>query len=1086
MRRQPYLAGIVAAAAAGFCSLANAAVRDTYVFVESTADYAEIAGTPIFAAGWDNGFSNQIDLPFPFVFDGITFTHLFVNPNGFVRLGGTRPSGDFGYSPISARNPNAPSSIAVLALDLEGQDAAASVSWTIVEGPNRRFVVQWKNAQPRDTSTAVTARLNFQLEFEEITHAMHLRYGPQEWLTATAGAAQIGIRGPVGNEPTTDWESLIGATWADRRRGASPFDRVAVGPSSLPTPGTRITIRLPQDEAVVSIGDLQAAEGDANETIFQVPGTVRDPLATALQVRLTTTDARATVLNQDYAPEPGSLFTIPARQTAFTIPIRVRGDLMPEGNEAFTLRIAPVSPATLVSASQSTITILDDDLDCSVVESFSTAVGPSTPPAGWKQVQLLGRAEELWRFDNPGNRNTGMTPPFAVFDSWFFGSNGSREDVALVSPAFDLSDADFVALRLKQQFDPQFNGQGRIEASVDGGATWPITLQDAFGTAIGSPGVPAETLIEAPLLAGSSNVQVRFRWAGSSSQYWAIDDVSLCTGTTPAGIRIVRGEDVVALENIGVANLPLRFDPPTPEELVVGYRFVPVTATAGEDYLATAEGELIVPAGASQANIPIALLDDAAIEAPEEVRLEVTSLSRAWASIDRASFRLTIRNDDAITTAPFLAFDAYNPATGAQWNKVVRSTSFPIGPLAESPYPGDRLWGGGDFRGNDFTRYYAFNNFLSPPFTDHAFTATDTQSGVVTVIGDDGGAIPPTATAMGVAWDRRGRRMLVLWGGITAGIADWRIGEVNLANGVVTEIGPILGLPLDAWLLAPVADPISGEILVMRTSGPDDALLRIDLESRVATPVGSAGVNFATFLGQLAMIDATGELACFLAPAAAGSKNGLYRIDPASGRATFLLDLEAEYNMGQTSSAGFASPIHRLEVVSPFGSPDPPAGVRLYAPGAPVLLDNAAIDESTPGTRRFAVGWTGEGSVPAEGTGNQVEVTLDDPDGGSAIRWIAAVQHELALAVEPPDVARWTTRAGYLDEGEVTLRIDIDPGFRLLSITDDSGAVVATENNAVYRLDAPTTLTARVVPLVAFTGWSIVGGSPSPGREENP
>ncbi|MBL9174259.1 MAG: lamin tail domain-containing protein [Verrucomicrobiales bacterium] len=104
-------------------------------------------------------------------------------------------------------------------------------------------------------------------------------------------------------------------------------------------------------------------------------------------------------------------------------------------------------------------------------------------------------------------------------------------------------------------------------------------------------------------------------------------------------------------------------------------RFVPVqlsfassnlTATAGRDYSAAA-GELVVPAGASEAVVSVTILGDAAYEDTEELLMTVTSVSPG--PVRSASAIGTLRNDDL---APVLRIQA------ARWAE----SDLPVNPVA--------------------------------------------------------------------------------------------------------------------------------------------------------------------------------------------------------------------------------------------------------------------------------------------------------------------------------------------------------------------------------------------------------------------
>jgi Ca2+-binding RTX toxin-like protein len=185
-------------------------------------------------------------------------------------------------------------------------------------------------------------------------------------------------------------------------------------------------------------------------------------------------------------------------------------------------------------------------VDTFINEDFSDASG-STPPPGWTEDVITGDPKvDQWRFDNPGSRSLPdfLTNPAAIFDSDFLSNNDLPENVALVSPVFDASKETQVFLELKQQYlgliDPDYGSEGFIE--VYNGQTWqPVAdqVQDVVGT----------TRIDiSKQAAGVANAQVRFRWTGNWSYYWALDDVKVVDALTP-GIT-VSGNPQVSEDNV--------------------------------------------------------------------------------------------------------------------------------------------------------------------------------------------------------------------------------------------------------------------------------------------------------------------------------------------------------------------------------------------------------------------------------------------------------------------------------------------------------------------------------------------------------
>ncbi len=155
-------------------------------------------------------------------------------------------------------------------------------------------------------------------------------------------------------------------------------------------------------------------------------------------------------------------------------------------------------------------------------EDFSSASG-STPPSGWTQDIIDGESYDTWRFNNPGGRtiNSPVSGTFAIFDSDDYSSGGDDENVALVSPSFSAASYDLLYL----SFDTYFAGGygGAIYIEVFDGTLWNIAGWATFSTANDS----SVNLDITNAAGGNANPQIRFRWVGDYSWYWAIDNIQV-------------------------------------------------------------------------------------------------------------------------------------------------------------------------------------------------------------------------------------------------------------------------------------------------------------------------------------------------------------------------------------------------------------------------------------------------------------------------------------------------------------------------------------------------------------------------------
>jgi hypothetical protein len=170
-----------------------------------------------------------------------------------------------------------------------------------------------------------------------------------------------------------------------------------------------------------------------------------------------------------------------------------------------------------------------------LTQDFSSAT--TAPPAGWTIDVIEGDpAVDVWRFDNPGDRTLAqfLTDPVAIFDSDNVSNNDLKENVALVSPAFDASQSSTVYLKFDQEYlgleDPDFGSEGLIE--VYDGNQWQTVVTQT------KDAIAPTTLDISQYAAGVSNAQVRFRWTGNWSFRWSVDNVEVVDSLT-AGVRVI-------------------------------------------------------------------------------------------------------------------------------------------------------------------------------------------------------------------------------------------------------------------------------------------------------------------------------------------------------------------------------------------------------------------------------------------------------------------------------------------------------------------------------------------------------------------
>lgn len=209
-----------------------------YSFSQSNTAYVPLtSSTTIRASGWDDHV-DSVSMPFTFNFNGVDYSAVSVNSNGYITFGAT-DSGTTSFNPISS---TAGYSGAVSAF---GRDLISNAS-TIVYGtegvePNRVFVVQWNNARRYSGSAIAGDILNFQIRLYEASNVVQVRYGSNS-ATSTANTikGEVGLRGST----NTDYNNRSGGNntaWNGLSAGTANNNNVNLKNGLVPASGLTFT-----------------------------------------------------------------------------------------------------------------------------------------------------------------------------------------------------------------------------------------------------------------------------------------------------------------------------------------------------------------------------------------------------------------------------------------------------------------------------------------------------------------------------------------------------------------------------------------------------------------------------------------------------------------------------------------------------------------------------------------------------------------------------------------------------------------------------------------------------------------------------
>jgi hypothetical protein len=126
----------------------------------------------------------------------------------------------------------------------------------------------------------------------------------------------------------------------------------------------------------MSIGDVQALEGDSGTTDFTFQVTLSQPSGLAASAAVLTVDGTATVADADYNTYVGPPVSFPPGVTLQAVTVTVNGDTNLEPDEVFYADLTGPVGATLLKA-RGVGVIQDDDTPLVGVEAFTAVAGPT-------------------------------------------------------------------------------------------------------------------------------------------------------------------------------------------------------------------------------------------------------------------------------------------------------------------------------------------------------------------------------------------------------------------------------------------------------------------------------------------------------------------------------------------------------------------------------------------------------------------------------------------------------------------------------------------------------------------------------------
>ncbi len=190
-----------------FCCFTKVSSQVNYTFSASSGTYTPLSGgtaVTLVSAGvtgastTDEGFANSVPIGFTLNYNGVNYTAVHINTNGFLAFGTPFiPADGYYVNNLSTGPVPLPSARPVIApfwddLDIDTTGGNRITYSTSGTAPNRIFIVQYSNVRVDYSSTRPV--LSFQVKFYETTNVIEFIYRQEAGAVVnTSGGASIGI-----------------------------------------------------------------------------------------------------------------------------------------------------------------------------------------------------------------------------------------------------------------------------------------------------------------------------------------------------------------------------------------------------------------------------------------------------------------------------------------------------------------------------------------------------------------------------------------------------------------------------------------------------------------------------------------------------------------------------------------------------------------------------------------------------------------------------------------------------------------------------------------------------------------------------
>ncbi|MDQ1095861.1 MULTISPECIES: fibronectin type III domain-containing protein [Chryseobacterium] len=254
---------------------------NAYTFTQTSGTYTPITGGTVLAtASTANDFDSQNwtlptgTIPFYFNFNGVFYSGLTINSNGFITFGSNLPQ-TFNTVPLSSTNQFA-GAVSAFGGDLNASFVSGAIGSelryeTVGSAPNRVFVIQFKEWRPfYNLSTTNIAKISFQIRLEETTNKITTVYndcGIALGTLTNTGSRQIGLRGSTNTDFNNRLNSntvSFGSSTAGTSNSSSQAFSFASATPGLPANGLTYTWTPPTCLAPSSVAQTGATSSSAD------------------------------------------------------------------------------------------------------------------------------------------------------------------------------------------------------------------------------------------------------------------------------------------------------------------------------------------------------------------------------------------------------------------------------------------------------------------------------------------------------------------------------------------------------------------------------------------------------------------------------------------------------------------------------------------------------------------------------------------------------------------------------------------------------------------------------------------------------